>query len=267
MSARDPGLAFTDGALQFEAWSDNLWDPMGRDVVQAARLLPGEKVLDACCGTGAATIPAALAVGPDGTVDGVDLSTGLLRIAAANLAERRILNTTLTEADVTQWRGHRTFDAVLCSYSMFFFADMESGVEHLASMLRPGGRLVTSTWIEGALEPFAGLILEAAIKERPRLAGVVPLANQNMAKIDSAESLTSWLAARGLADVEVSTHPLTLTVDDAMAWDLVMGSGWRTLLPRDPDAIARVRRDFVKSIGPQVAMNSDALIGIGTVPA
>lgn len=267
MSARDPGLAFTDGALQFEAWSDNLWDPMGRDVVQAARLLPGEKVLDACCGTGAATIPAALAVGPDGTVDGVDLSTGLLRIAAANLAERRILNTTLTEADVTQWRGHRTFDAVLCSYSMFFFADMESGVEHLASMLRPGGRLVTSTWIEGALEPFAGLILEAAIKERPRLAGVVPLANQNMAKIDSAESLTSWLTARGLADVEVSTHPLTLTVDDAMAWDLVMGSGWRTLLPRDPDAIARVRRDFVKSIGPQVAMNSDALIGIGTVPA
>ena len=83
MSARDPGLAFTDGALQFEAWSDKLWDPMGRDVVAAAKLLPGEKVLDACCGTGAATIPAALAVGPGGAVDGVDLSTGLLRIQSS----------------------------------------------------------------------------------------------------------------------------------------------------------------------------------------
>jgi len=267
MSARDPGLAFTDGALQFEAWSDKLWDPMGRDVAKAAAILPGEKVLDACCGTGAATIPAALAVGPTGSVDGVDLSTGLLRMAAANLSERGILNTTLTEADVTAWRGHRTFDAVLCSYSMFFFADMEAGVEHLASMLRPGGRLVTSTWVEGALEPFAGRILEAAIKERPRLAGVLPLPNQNMARVNSVEKLSAWLTGRGLKDVSVSTHPLTLSVDADMAWNLVMGSGWRTLLPRDPEAIARVRRDFIASVGPQVQMNSDALIGIGSVPA
>jgi SAM-dependent methyltransferase len=266
MSARDPGLAFTDGALQFEAWSEKLWDPMGRDVVAAAVLQPGEKVLDACCGTGAATIPAALAVGPDGTVDGVDLSTGLLRIAAANLGERGILNTTLTEADVTQWRGHRTFDAVLCSYSMFFFSDMEAGVEHLASMLRPGGRLVTSTWIEGALEPFAGRILEAAVKERPRLAGVVPLPNYNMSRVSSVDSLSTWLGERGLEDVSVTTHPLTLTVDDAMAWNLVMGSGWRTLLPRDPEAIARVRRDFIQSVGPLVDMNSDAMIATAAVP-
>ncbi|ALV46062.1 UbiE protein [Arthrobacter alpinus] len=265
MSARDPGLAFTDGALQFEAWSDKLWDPMGRDVVAAAGLLPGEKVLDACCGTGAATIPASLAVGQEGTVDGVDLSTGLLRMAAANLADRGILNTTLTEADVTQWRGHRTFDAVLCSYSMFFFADMEAGVEHLTSMLRPGGRFVTSTWIEGALEPFAGRILEAAIKERPRLAGVVPLPNLNMSRVATVDSLTTWLEARGLENVSVATHPLTLAVDDAMAWNLVMGSGWRTLLPRDPDAIARVRREFIKSVGPHVEMNSDAMIATGTV--
>ncbi len=266
MSARDPGLAFTDGALQFEAWSDKLWDPMGRDVVAAAVLQPGEKVLDACCGTGASTIPAALAVGPSGTVDGVDLSTGLLRIAAANLAERGIINTTLTEADVTEWRGHRTFDAVLCSYSMFFFADMEAGVEHLASMLRPGGRIVTSTWVEGALEPFAGLILAAAVKERPRLEGVVPLPNQNMARVASVGALSEWLSERGLEDVSVSTHPLTLTVDESMAWNLVMGSGWRTLLPRDPEAIARVRREFIHSVGPRIDMNSDAMIATASVP-
>jgi hypothetical protein len=87
-----------------------------------------------------------------------------------------------------------------------------------------------------------------------------------MAKISSAESLTAWLTARGLADVSVSAHALTLSVDDDMAWNLVMGSGWRTLLPRDPEAIARVRRDFIQSVGPQVEMNSDALIGIGSVP-
>lgn len=263
MSARDPGLAFTDGALQFEAWSQNLWDPVGRDVVAAAELKPGQRVLDACCGTGAATLPAATAVGPEGSVDGVDLSTGLLRLAAAKLAEQRVLNTTLTEADATRWRGHRVFDAVLCSYSMFFFSDMESGVEHLASMLRPGGRFVASTWVDGALEPFAQRILDAAITERPRLQGVVPLPNLNMDKIASAPALKSWLEGRGLVDVTVQEHPRILTVDDEMAWTLVMGSGWRTLLPRDPEAIARVRKHFVRSVGPRVEMNSDTLIGIG----
>lgn len=267
MSARDPGLAFTDGALQFESWSEKLWDPMGADVVAAAQLRTGDKVLDACCGTGAATIPAALAVGPEGSVDGVDLSTGLLRLAAAKLSERGILNTTLTEADVMMWRGHRTFDAALCSYSMFFFADMAKGVEHLMSMVRPGGRFVTSSWLDGALEPFAARILDAAIKERPRLAGVIPLPNQNMAQVASVDSLHAWLEERGLVKVSVTTHPLTLSVDDEMAWNLVMGSGWRTLLPRDPEAIARVRRDFIKSVGPHVEMNSDALIGTGTIPA
>ncbi len=263
MSARDPGLAFTDGALQFETWSDQLWDPMGLALASAAQLQPGERVLDACCGTGAATLPAAAAVGPQGSVDAVDLSTGLLRLAAARVGAAKLLNTTLTEADVTQWRGHRTFDAVLCSYSMFFFSDMESGVEHLADMLRPGGRFVTSTWLAGALEPFAGRILEAAVTERPRLAGILPLPNRNMDKVSSPGALKNWLQDRGLTNVSVAERTLSLTVDDEMAWTLVMGSGWRTYLPRDPEAVERVRKLFVRSVGPKVEMNSDSMIGIG----
>ncbi|MDJ0356481.1 class I SAM-dependent methyltransferase [Paenarthrobacter sp. PH39-S1] len=266
MSARDPGLAFTDGALQFEAWSDQLWDPMGYALASAAQLQPGERVLDACCGTGAATLPAAAAVGPQGSVDAVDLSTGLLRLAAARVGAAKLLNTTLTEADVTQWRGHRIFDAVLCSYSMFFFSDMEAGVEHLADMLRPGGRFVTSTWLAGALEPFAGRILQAAVTERPRLEGILPRPNRNMDKVSSADALKNWLQDRGLTDVTVTERTLCLTVDDEMAWTLVMGSGWRTYLPRDPEAIERVRKLFVRSVGPQVEMNSDSLIGVGYRP-
>ncbi|NYE94985.1 SAM-dependent methyltransferase [Psychromicrobium silvestre] len=263
MSVRDPGLAFTDGALQFEAWSEVLWDPAALAVVEAARLQPGERVLDACCGTGAATLPAARIVGPEGSVDGVDLSSGLLALAGKKLAAERILNTTLTHADVTQWRGHRTFDAVLCSYSMFFFNQMDDGVTHLSSMLRPGGRLVVNTWVHGALSPLAELILQAAVTERPRLAKVVPLANQNMELISSPELLGDWLRARGLSEVEVSVHPLNLSVSAEMAWALVMGSGWRTLLPRDPEAISRVRKEFIGSVlelGEPVAFNSDTLV-------
>lgn len=269
LSSRDPGLAFTDGALQFEAWSEALWDPAARTVVQTAALQPGEKVLDACCGAGAVTVPAALAVGPEGTVDGVDLSSGLLALAGKKLAAAQVLNATLTHADVTAWRGHRTFDAVLCSYSIFFFNQMADGVQHLASMLRPGGRMVLNTWVRGALSPFAELILQTAIAERPRLAEVVPLANQNMDLISESSAFASWLAGCGLESVRVSTHPLSLRVDAEMAWALVMGSGWRTLLPRDPEAISRVRKEFigsVRALGETVEFNSDTLVAEAVKP-
>ncbi|MBW4095441.1 MAG: class I SAM-dependent methyltransferase [Acidobacteria bacterium] len=266
MSTRDPGLAFTDGALEFEAWSDNLWGPVAQSVVEAAALKPGQFVLDACSGSGAATFPAADAVGSEGCVDAVDLSTGLLRLAAARAAQERRLNITFTEADVTTWESYRPFDAVLCSYSMFFFDQMTAGVEHLVSLLAPGGTFATSTWQHGALEPFAERILEAATTERPRLAGVQPLPNLNMAAVDSAEKLETWLRARGLVDVSVRSEPRTLVVDDSMAWTLVMGSGWRTLLPRDPEAISRVRKKFIRSVGSRVAMNSDTLIATGRKP-
>ncbi|ABY23021.1 methyltransferase, UbiE/COQ5 family [Renibacterium salmoninarum ATCC 33209] len=263
LTARDPGLAFTDGSMQFEAWSEALWDPAARTIVAATQLKEGERVLDACCGSGAATIPAALAVGASGSVDGVDLSSGLLASAGKKLGAAHILNTTLTHADVTAWRGHRTFDAVLCSYSIFFFQDMSDGVAHLLSMLRPDGRIVLNTWVRGALSPLAELILQAAITERPRLAEVIPLANQNMDLISNADSLHDWLAKLGLTAIEVETHPLKLSVDAEMAWALVMGSGWRTLLPRDPDAIARVSKEFlgsIRALGSQVEFNSDTLV-------
>ncbi|WP_285726155.1 class I SAM-dependent methyltransferase [Psychromicrobium xiongbiense] len=266
---RDPGLAFTDGAAQFNSWSEQLWDPAARIVVERAALTPGQTVLDACCGAGAATLPAAELVGPEGAVDGVDLSSGLLALAGRRLAERGILHTTLTEADVTSWRGHRRYDAVLCCYSAFFFSPMAAGVDHLVSMLAAGGIFVMSTWAEGALSPLAEVILEAAVTERPRLAGVTPEPNRNMALISDVDSLERWLRARGLVNVAVSIEPLSLTVSAELAWALVMGSGWRTLLPRDPEAIARVRAQFLKRIAklsdPQglIAFNSDTLIGSG----
>ncbi|MCW1250410.1 methyltransferase domain-containing protein [Acaricomes phytoseiuli] len=267
--SRDPGLAFTDGSQQFHAWSQALWDPAAGTLVEAAELRDGQVVLDACCGAGAATLPAARAVGPAGTVDGVDLSSGLLALAGKRLAEAQLLNTTLTEADVTAWRGHRSYDAVLCSYSLFFFEPMDRGAGHLISLLRPGGRFVVNTWARDALSPLAETILAAAVAERPRLAGVVPAPNYNMSLIDQPEAFSRWLGERGLQNIQVTALRNRLTVDPEMAWTLVLGSGWRTLLPRDPEAMVRVRRTFLDRLrehGELTELNSDTLLATGQRP-
>src|SRR5256885_1865522 len=56
------------------------WAPL---LVDAARLAPGERVLDVACGTGVVARAAAARVGPSGHVIGVDLNPGMIAIARA----------------------------------------------------------------------------------------------------------------------------------------------------------------------------------------
>jgi ubiquinone/menaquinone biosynthesis C-methylase UbiE len=71
------------------------WNRYGRRTVTRLVLAPGARVLDVCCGSGASALPAAEAVGPGGSVLGVDLAERLLELArqgkAAPPRERRVL--------------------------------------------------------------------------------------------------------------------------------------------------------------------------------
>src|SRR5215813_9304948 len=58
---------FDDEPLRF-------WERIGRSTVARLGLPAGANVLDVGCGTGASALPAAQAVGPGGSVLGVDLA-------------------------------------------------------------------------------------------------------------------------------------------------------------------------------------------------
>jgi len=78
---------YTAAADTFDALP--FWHEYGRRTVQRLALAPGARVLDLCCGTGAATLPAARAVGPSGSVLGVDLTPALVERAATITAAQR----------------------------------------------------------------------------------------------------------------------------------------------------------------------------------
>ena len=60
---------------------------------------PGEKVLEAGCGTGAATVPLAEAVGDTGEVVGIDISEPMLVAARERISHSGLRNITLLRAD------------------------------------------------------------------------------------------------------------------------------------------------------------------------
>jgi ubiquinone/menaquinone biosynthesis C-methylase UbiE len=114
-------------------------DPVYADAVARLGLRAGQAVLDAGCGSGRALPPMRDAVGPDGTVIGVDLTPemlaaardhGRLAVAALLLADTRFLP--LRDAGV---------DAVLAAGLLPHLPDPAAGVAELARVTRPGGRL------------------------------------------------------------------------------------------------------------------------------
>ena len=62
--------------------------PVADDLLSAARLRSGERVVDVACGTGIIARLAAERVGPDGSVVGVDVAPDMIEVAAPYLRLR-----------------------------------------------------------------------------------------------------------------------------------------------------------------------------------
>ena len=116
-------------------------------------LSAGRDVLDAACGSGNVTIPAART---GATVTGVDIVPQLLR-AAQSWAEAEDLAITLDEGSVEALPYEdASFDVVLSMFGVMFAARPEAVVRELARVTRPGGLVALANWTRGG---FVGRML------------------------------------------------------------------------------------------------------------
>jgi SAM-dependent methyltransferase len=262
----DTRRAFDAAAADFTALGHHLWGPIGTATVAAARLDRGDRVLDACCGTGASALPAAARVGADGTVDAVDLSAPMveeLRRLSAGLPQVRA-----HQADVTTWETGG-YDAALCALGIFFFPDMTAGTRHLIGLTRPGGRVVFTIW-RGDAMAAAGRHLGRAVAT---VTGSGPPKEREPGlfdRINQADSYATWLTGLGLTEVDVAIHELRLTLTPELAWLVITGSGYRGALNAvGPGLVDDVRARYLDSLRREGIAEFDAttLIGTGLSPA
>lgn len=99
----------------------------------------GGTVLDAACGTGRALPALRAAVGPAGTVVGVDLTAEMLA-EAARRGRNSVAALLLADA-MTLPLATGSLDAVFAAGLLPHLADPVSGLRELARVCRPGGRL------------------------------------------------------------------------------------------------------------------------------
>jgi SAM-dependent methyltransferase len=126
--------------------------------IRIARLLlglsPGDRVLDIACGPGNFSRAFAAAVGDSGMVVGLDASRTMLKRGAADLRRSGLDNMSLIRGDATALPFvDDVFDGVCCFAALHLFADPFAGLDEMARVLAPGGRIALMTSVQRQLGP------------------------------------------------------------------------------------------------------------------
>jgi ubiquinone/menaquinone biosynthesis C-methylase UbiE len=178
--------------------------PVSVELLRAAALQPGERVLDVGCGTGIVARQAATAVGTTGAVTGVDIATEMLAVAAKQ-PPRSGAPIEWHHGDATALPfPDGTFDVVLCQMSLMFVEDRSTAISEMHRVLADRGRVVVST--PGPIQPIFEL-MEYAIVEHisPTLAGFVRV----VFSMHEPSTLEALLRHGGFADVAASVYTAT----------------------------------------------------------
>jgi SAM-dependent methyltransferase len=211
-----------------------------------------ESVLEIGCGTGATTIPLAEAVGPRGRVVGVDISEPMLARARQRLAESRLGNISLVQADAQVHRLEAgRFDLIVSRFGVMFFADPVAAFSNLLPAARPGGRLCFVCW--GPLEENRHWMIpyEVALRHLGAPAPTPPHAPGPLAFSDR-DYVRSILERAGFADVVIDRKTPDIigsTPAEEAEYACVMGPPARLIDEKKPDQPVRatIRQEMVEA--------------------
>ena len=107
-----------------------------------AALMPGEHVVDVGCGAGIDSIIAARMVGPTGSVIGLDMTPAMVEKARAGAKEAELNNVEFRQGLAESLPvADGWADVVISNGVLNLFPDKLAGLQEMARVLKPSGRL------------------------------------------------------------------------------------------------------------------------------
>ena len=196
-------------------------------VLDAARIEPGERVLDVACGTGNAALAAAAR---GAAVTGLDGAPRLLEVAADRAREAGVHAEWIHgDAGAALPFADGAFDAALSVFGVIFASDAPRAAAELDRVVRPGGRIVLTAWVDrGPLAAVMKASMAAAAEFAPAGAPPAPprtdwsdadtLARLFGVRVCIEEHEMPFVAAspRAYVDEHTEHHPAWLSLNRAL---------------------------------------------------
>jgi SAM-dependent methyltransferase len=177
----------------------NQMAPVGTAMIARLDIAEDQRHLDIAAGTGEPGLTVAR-LAPRGHVVLTDLSAEMLDVAARRAHAQRIDNfeTRVCSADDLPFAGG-AFDSVSVRFGYMFFPDLAAATAEFVRVLRPGGRLCSSVWMNPAENLWTAIAMEA-IAEEVALPTPDP-AGPGMYRCAAPGSVSALYAAAGLCDI------------------------------------------------------------------
>ena len=158
----------------------------------------GQKILEIATGTGLVAIEAAQLVGSSGQVVGVDISTGLLKVAQRKILAAGLSNIELVVADAENLDfPNNSFDRLLCCSALPFMTNLTADLRLWHRFLKPDGLIGLCVFAETAF--ITGVVLK-----KVALRYGVSLIFSDLT--GTKEKCYTLLQEAGFEDVEVKTE-------------------------------------------------------------
>jgi SAM-dependent methyltransferase len=152
----------------WDKWDSVITDqlePVGAAMIERLGIAPDQQHLDIASGTGEPGLSIAR-LAPDGRTVLTDLVAQMLDIAARRARAQGVGNveTTVCSADDLPF-DDATFNSVSVRFGYMFFPDLARATAEFVRVLKPGGRLCASVWVEPEQNPWTTIAMEAITAE------------------------------------------------------------------------------------------------------
>lgn len=189
---------------------------MRRQVVAACRLQPGDTVVEMGCGTGANLPSLREAVGPTGTVIGIDFTGPVLARARTHMATFDNVHLVRADATAPPVRARSTLDAesgseddeidaVLATFVVGMLADPAGAVDDWCDLVTAGGHVVlaNAARTDGWSAPIVNRVFRAIVVASTPPTTKLRYAHDPTARLDARiEAAHDRLRARSSAVAE-----------------------------------------------------------------
>lgn len=233
---------FESIAEQYDQSGVPWFRPIAQTLVDLLAPRPGEHFLELGSGRGAATLPLAEAVGPEGLVDALDIAPSMVRLLQEELERSGVANVRLSVGDAAHPAPpDPAYDGIASSLVLFFLPDPVAALTHWRGLVTPGGRVGISTFPvpSGRFAELVDLVVEfAGAGPSPR--GETPF--------DSDEGVADLFARAGYAGTRTTTVTHLVPFEDVGQWRVwTMGTALRrvwsdTPAERHPEILARAEQ-------------------------
>ena len=109
--------------------------------VKALKLQPGDIVLELACGTGINFPLYQQYIGPEGRIIGVDITDAMLEQAQKRIDNNGWKNVVLFQQDAATYRPPLPVNAVISTYALSLFPDLDQVLKNISDNLLPKGHL------------------------------------------------------------------------------------------------------------------------------